>query len=173
MPDERERDAAATTPADVLTGTVEDVQRRLREEEQRYLRLLAEFDTFRRRASRDHAAAVAQGRVEALRPLLTVLDALDEALAAGSTDARFYDGILAIERLFVSTLGGLGVEPIDSAAGAPLDPHLHHAIATAPAEGVAPGTIVRTASRGWRIAGQLIRPAQVVVAAVEEPEDVR
>jgi molecular chaperone GrpE len=167
MPSDIDRDQAVP-PASDSTVLVEELRRRLQDEQDRYLRLLAEFDTFRRRSARDQDAAVGKGRLEALRPLLAVLDALDEALATGSSDAGFYDGVLAIERLFVSVLAQMGVEPIDSAAGTPFDPHLHDAIATAAEDSVAPGTIVRTARRGWRYRHELVRPAQVVVAAAPQ-----
>jgi molecular chaperone GrpE len=99
-----------------------------------------------------------------------VLDALEHALAAGSTDPDFYEGVAATHRLFVSALREAGAAPIES-AGRPFDPQVHEAVATVPARGVAPGTVAREVRRGWRLGNELLRPAQVVVAAPVEAVD--
>jgi molecular chaperone GrpE len=148
---------------------VEQLRHELDEERDRRLRLLAEFDNFRRRAARERETAGAEGRRAALRPLLAVLDTLERALAAGSSDRDFYDGVAATHRLFVDALRQAGAEPIES-VGRPFDPTVHEAVATVPAEGRPPGTVVQEASRGWRLGGELLRPAQVVVAAPAETE---
>jgi molecular chaperone GrpE len=142
----------------------------LEEQQQRNLRLRADFENFRRRAAREHAAAVNEGRRAALLPLLDVLDTLERALAAGSTDPAFYEGVAATQRLFVNALRQAGAEPIET-VGRPFDPNVHEAVATAPADGVRPGTVVRETRRGWRLGDELLRPAQVVVAAPPEPSD--
>jgi hypothetical protein len=74
----------------------------LDDEQQRHLRLRADFDNVRRRASREREAAHRDGQRAALLPLLPVLDSLERALAAGSTDPDFYEGVAATHRLFVN-----------------------------------------------------------------------
>ena len=141
------------------------------EADDRHLRLLAEFDNYRRRTAKEHEAARREGRRAALLPLLPVLDSLERALATGSTDRDFYDGIAATHRLFLAALREAGAEPIAS-VGQPFDPNLHEAVAAVPADDeVAPGTVVREVRRGWRLGDELLRPAQVVVATAEEPAD--
>jgi molecular chaperone GrpE len=146
---------------------VEELRRSLGEQQDRYLRLLAEFENVRRRMAREHERARHEGRRDALLALLPALDTLERALAAGSTDAPFYDGVVATHRLFIDTLRELGVEPVPS-EGQPFDPNQHEAIATVPAADVEPGTITREVRRGWRLGHDLLRPAQVVVAARPE-----
>lgn len=138
------------------------------EADDRHLRLLAEFENFRRRAAKEHEAARREGRRSALLPLLAVLDTFERALGAGSTDRDFYEGVAATHRLFLDALREAGAAPIES-VGRPFDPNVHEAVATAPAEGVPPGTVAREVRRGWRLGNELLRPAQVVVAAAEEP----
>ena len=138
------------------------------EADDRHLRLLAEFENFRRRAAKEHEAARREGRRSALLPLLAVLDTFERALGAGSTDRDFYEGVAAIHRLFLDALREAGAAPIES-VGRPFDPNVHEAVATAPADGVPPGTVAREVRRGWRLGDELLRPAQVVVAAAEEP----
>jgi len=141
------------------------------EADDRHLRLLAEFDNYRRRTAKEHEAARREGRRAALLPLLPVLDSLERALATGSTDRDFYDGVAATHRLFLAALREAGAEPIES-VGQPFDPNLHEAIAAVPAdETVAPGTVVREVRRGWRLGDELLRPAGVIVATAQEPAD--
>jgi molecular chaperone GrpE len=151
----------------VAPGEIEELRKALDEEQQRYLRLLAEFDNFRRRMARDAQGSRDAGRREALLPLLDVFDMLERGLAAGSTDPAFYEGVAATKRLFVSALGRAGVEPI-STLGTTFDPKVHEAVATLPSATVDPGTIVREERSGWRLGEDLLRPAQVVVAASPE-----
>jgi molecular chaperone GrpE len=148
---------------------LDQLRRALEEERQRGLRLRADLENVRRRGAREQEAARGAGRRAALLPLLAVLDNLERALAAGSRDAEFYEGVAANHRLFLKALRDAGAEPIES-VGQPFDPEIHEAVATVPAEDdLEPGTVAREMSRGWRLDGALLRPAQVVVAAPEEP----
>jgi molecular chaperone GrpE len=117
---------------------------------------------------RETVAPRGDARRVALLPLLPVLDTLERALAAGSMDADFYEGMAATRRLFESALREAGAEPLE-AVGQPFDPTLHEAVGAEPSDGVEPGTVVREVRRGWRLPDGLLRPAQVVVATGEEP----
>jgi hypothetical protein len=108
-----------------------------------------------------------EGRRAALLPLLPVLDTLERALAMGSSDPDFDEGVSATHRLFVGALHEAGAEPVES-VGRPFDPKLHEAVTTVPSDGVPPGTVVRELRRGWRLGDELLRPAQVVVATSPE-----
>jgi molecular chaperone GrpE len=146
---------------------VEEPGRSLGEQQHRYLRLLADFENFRRRMAREHETARHEGRRDALLALLPALDTLERAVAAGSADTPFFEGVVATHRLFLDTLRELGVEPIHS-EGQSFDPNQHEAVATVPADDVEPGTVTREVRRGWRLGRELLRPAQVVVAARPE-----
>ena len=139
----------------------------LKEEQERNLRLRADFDNFRRRVAREAQAASQEGRRAALLPLLPVLDTLERALAAGSIDPHFYEGVAATHRLFLAALREAGAEPVES-VGHPFDPKIHEAVATAPSDDVEPGMVAQEVRRGWRLGDQLLRPAQVVVATPRE-----
>ena len=154
--------------SDRLAGDdVEGLRRSLGEQHDRYLRLLADFENVRRRMAREHERARHEGQRDALLPLLPALDTLERALAAGSTDTPFYEGVVATHRLFLDALRELGVEPVQS-EGQPFDPNQHEAVATVNADDVDPGTVTREVRRGWRFGHELLRPAQVVVAARPE-----
>jgi molecular chaperone GrpE len=161
---------APAVDASELAAEVERLRQALAEAQYQSRRLLADFENYRRRVASEQTAARREGTRAALLPLLPVLDTLERALAAGSTDRRFYDGVAAIQRLFVSALREAGVEPVES-VGRPFDPRLHEAVATVPSDGVEPGAVAREVQRGWRLGDELIRPARVVVAASREEAD--
>jgi molecular chaperone GrpE len=146
----------------VRTREIERLRQDLADEQQRGLRLLADFENFRRRAAREYAAARDDGRRAALLPLLPVLDTLERALAACSTDPVFYQGVEATYRLFLAALEESGAAPIES-VGQLLDPAIHEAVATESGDGKA-GTVVREVRRGWRLGTAVLRPVQVIVA---------
>jgi molecular chaperone GrpE len=150
-----------------LAGESERLRRALEEEQQRNLRLLADFDNLRRRVGREQEAARRDGQRAALLPLLPVLDTLERALAAGSTDPDFYEGVAATQRLFVRALREAGAEPVES-VGQPFDPEVHEAVGTVRSIDLEPGTVEREVRRGWRLGDELLRPAQVVVVADRE-----
>jgi molecular chaperone GrpE len=154
----------ARTDRDVDTGEVEGLKRALDAERERHLRLLAEFDNVRRRSAREHGTARDEGRRAALLPVLPVLETLEQALAAGSTDTGFYEGVAATHRLLLNALREAGAVPIET-VGRPFDPRLHEAVATIPTDAAEPGTILRELRRGWRLGDELLRPAQVEIAS--------
>ncbi|HEV8306758.1 MAG TPA: nucleotide exchange factor GrpE [Methylomirabilota bacterium] len=162
-------DAAEAEAGDrpVELDEVEHLRRALDDAQRRNLRLLADFDNLRRRMAREQEVTRRDGRRAALLPLLPVLDTLERALAAGSTDPDFYEGVAATHRLFIAALREAGAEPVES-VGRPFDPKVHEAVATAPSDGAEPGTVTREVRRGWRLGDELLRPAQVVVAAPRE-----
>jgi molecular chaperone GrpE len=146
---------------------IERLRRALDEEQHRNLRLRADLANVRRREAGEQAIATVRGRRAVLLPLLDVLDTLDRALAVGSIDPHFYDGVVAISRLLTKAVLEAGAEPFDG-VGQSFDPARHEALEGVPADGSSPGTIVRQVRRGWQLGDELLRPAQVVVAIAPE-----
>jgi len=159
-------DGPGAPPGTLPADEIERLQRALEEQRDQQLRLRADFVNYRRRVARDHDVARREGHRAALLPLLAVLDSLERALEAGSTDLAFYEGVEATHRLFLNALREAGAEPVPT-VGRPFDPAVHEAVAVAPANGAPPGTVVREVRRGWRLGDELVRPAQVVVAKSE------
>ena len=158
---------AAQPPADDERARL---RRELDEARDQRLRLLADLANFRRRSAREHEMARAEGKRAALLPLLPVVDSLELALSSGSADRDFYEGVAATYRLLLSALRAAGAEPVES-VGRLFDPTVHEAVAAAPSGGVEPGIVAHEVRRGWRLGNELLRPAQVVVTAAEEPAD--
>lgn len=146
----------------------EQLRRELAASEDRALRLRADFENYRRRVARERGDAIHEGRRDAVHSVLPVLDALDLAIAGGSTDRALLDGIVATRTLLLGALRENGAEPIE-ALGKRFDPTIHEAVGTTPASpGQEPGQVVHVVRSGWRL-GDVLRPSQVIVSAAASP----
>jgi molecular chaperone GrpE len=134
-----------------------------------WVRAVADLDNVRKRARRDAALAEGRGTARLARELLPALDNLERALAAveaqpENADSHLTDGIRLVQRELLAALERVGIVP-DDPSGQQFDPHVHEAVAQAPAEGVAAGTIIEVYSAGYRLGDEVLRAAKVVVAA--------
>jgi molecular chaperone GrpE len=138
-------------------------------------RTKADFENYRRRATREAAAAQERGIAKLAKELLPAVDNLDRALeAAKTTDtdgapqdngtATLVSGIKLVHDDVIAALSRAGIEGY-SPKGERFDPQLHEAIAQQPVEGAESGTVVEVYQRGYRLGDVVIRPARVVVAA--------
>ena len=155
---------AVEAPAPDLASEVKRLEAQLVEEHDRLLRTAADLDNFRKRVvrERDDAARHAAGPV--VKDLIPAVDNLERALASAPPSDPLADGVRMVLRQVEEALARHGVEP-RSAMGEPFDPEMHEALATVPATGVAPGTVVAQHGRAWLHHGRLLRPAMVAVAA--------
>jgi molecular chaperone GrpE len=136
------------------------------EPDERYLRLAADFENFRRRKNQEVADRSRYASEDAARALLPVLDNLRRAVAHAAEDgtaARFVGGLELVVREFEAALEKLGVEPVD-AVGQPFDPSLHEAIGGEESAEVDVDTVVDEVQRGYRLHDRLLRPSLVRVA---------
>jgi molecular chaperone GrpE len=140
-------------------------------------RTKADFENYRKRVARENSEALARGKAELARELLPALDNLERALEAGD-DARARDsatrlmevhqalvkGVAMVREELNNRLEGAGVESFDP-TGEKFDPQLHEALSTKPEEGTESGVVLETVEKGYRLNGQVLRPARVVVSA--------
>lgn len=143
----------------------------LQDAEERALRAQADYQNLRRRTQDDIEAAVRRAKSDVLGEALTVLDYLDMALAAPveSADAQNLKvGIEMTRNQLQGLFDRLAVKPIE-AEGA-FDPALHQAVSTVTTEDAEPGTIVEVVRKGWMLGDDVLRFAQVRVAAAPEDE---
>jgi molecular chaperone GrpE len=136
----------------------------LASERDRSLRLLAEFDNYRRRTNEERAFMEEAGKREILLALLDVMDDFDRALLhlPQASDA-IVEGLQLIRQRFNDVLPSHGVTAFDS-EGQPFDPMIHEAISVIDADdGGESGTVYAEERRGYLINGELLRPARVIV----------
>ena len=133
----------------------------------KYLRLLADFDNYRKRMEEELKAREREGVLKALRALLPVLDDLDRALEfAEASPESIRQGVRAIRDGFFRILAGLGVEEVPG-EGEAFDPRYHEAVGLLPGE---PGKVAKVFQRGFRMGEALVRPARVAVGEEKREE---
>ncbi len=134
------------------------------EPDERYLRLAADFENFRRRKNQELTDRSRYASEDAARALLPVLDNLRRAVAhaAEAGTEEFVSGLELVVREFEAALEKLGVEPIE-AEGQPFDPSLHEAIGGVEGGNVAVDTVIDEVQRGYRLHDRVLRPALVRV----------
>ncbi len=128
-------------------------------------RVQADFDNYRKRMARENALALDRGVEKLARELLPALDHLALAIkAAEEHDAgEWLKGIQLVQGELVNALGRVGIQPF-TPLGEPFDPNQHEAMAQQPSEEAESGTVLEVYQQGFRINGQILRPARVVVA---------
>ncbi len=128
-------------------------------------RTQADFENFRKRASRDTAAAGERARGGVVKELLPVLDNLERALAsANPEESHLAGGVQLVHSELVGVLSRNGVEQFDP-TGEKFDPTDHEALTVRPEEGTESGFVVETVEKGYRAGDTVLRPARVVVSA--------
>jgi molecular chaperone GrpE len=162
-------ESSATPPATAESAPdsgAEAAERALAEQQDKYLRLAAEYDNYRKRAVRERHEASTRGQAELLRGLLDALDDLSRFahVDPATTDTKtVVDGVAMVERKMLKTLTAIGVEvvnPIDQT----FDPSTMEAVATEPALSREDDHVVaKVYQQGYLFNGQLLRPARVVV----------
>jgi molecular chaperone GrpE len=122
-------------------------------------RTQADFENYRRRMSRDLAAAEVRGLHKLAKELLPAIDNLDRAITATEDE-----GFRLVHAELTAALARVGIEGY-APKGEPFDPTWHEAMAQQPVEGAETGTIVEVYQPGYRLNDTVLRPARVVVAA--------
>jgi molecular chaperone GrpE len=156
----------ATDTAVPTAGDLDSLRADLAEANDRTLRVQAELENFRKRSRREYEEAQRYREIDLLRDLLPVLDNVLRALEAAdkTTDVEsLRSGFRMTAQQIEKVLGSHGCQTIET-DGTAFDPNVHDAILQQDAPGVAPGTVVGTASRGYRLHDRVVRPAQVIVA---------
>jgi molecular chaperone GrpE len=179
-----------------LDRMLEDTKRERDEYLQLAQRARADFENYRKRASREATEAERRGKAAIARELIPALDNLERALRAVGIDPEtgkrvrgeaseqgdsdpaaapgaegeegedndvLAKGVALVYRELLTTLERAGVERYDP-DGEPFDPAWHEALATRAEDGAEPGVVVETLEKGYRLDGQVIRAARVVVS---------
>ena len=128
------------------------------------LRTAAEYENFRKRSAREQDAAFNNGVGFAVSQILAILDTLDMAANAPTTDENYKKGVMMTLDKAAAAFKVLKVEEIP-ALGLPFDPEVHSAVMQQPAaEGQESGTVVQVFQKGYKLGDKVVRHATVVVA---------
>ena len=129
----------------------------------KYLRICAEYDNFRRRSQKEKDNLYSEIRANAVQQFLPVYDNLERALKQGTEDEAYRKGVEMIMTQFNATLEKLGVKKIES-LGKTFDPKLHNAVMHVDDESQGENTIVEVFQEGFTVNDKVIRFAMVKVA---------
>ena len=129
----------------------------------RYLRLMAEYDNYRKRSQKEKDNLYGEIRANAVKEFLPVFDNLERALAAETTDEAYRKGVEMIMAQFNKTLEKLGVTEIKS-LGEKFDPQFHNAVMHVEDEEKGENEIVEVFQKGFMLGDKVIRFAMVKVA---------
>jgi molecular chaperone GrpE len=163
---ERQAGSELDADSDTVDGQVSDLERRLADQQERYLRLAAEYENYRKRTLRERSESHSRGQAELVKQLLDPLDDLSRFahVDPATVDAgTVVQGAEMVEKKLLKTLTGAGLEIVDP-INQSFDPTLHEAVATEPALSPEDDHVVaRVYQAGYLFNGQLLRPARVVV----------
>jgi molecular chaperone GrpE len=158
-----EDDAESGTSSGAVPSGVE---KELEAQRDKYLRLAAEFDNYRKRSAKERLEAAGRGQADLVRQMLDAMDDLSRfaQLDPAATDsATVVTGVQLVEKKLLKALSTAGLDVVNPVEE-PFDPTLHEAIATEPAESSDDADLVsRVYQVGYTFKGQLLRPARVVV----------
>ena len=165
-------DEAPEVPTDLtetLKAEIERLKGELNEKQERYMRLQADFDNFRKRTAKEKtelAATIEQAFLKDLLPLLDNLSRATEAVELGeeSNVETLKKGIEMINQETVAVMGKHGLEPIDTEDKA-FDPNFHQAVSRVADPDREDGTIAAELQRGYIARGRVIRPSMVQVVS--------
>ena len=149
---EREPEKPAEPPAEAL----------LKAENDKYLRLLAEYDNYRKRSAKERESIYQDVRADTVTKFLTVYDNLARALEQATCDEAYRKGVEMIMTQFKDILGRLGVTEIES-VGQTFDPALHNAVMHDTDEEKGENVIVQELQKGFKMGDKVIRFAMVKV----------
>ncbi len=135
----------------------------LAQEHDKYLRLYAEFDNYRKRSQKEREGLYADVKAETVKALLPVYDNLERALRQGTEDTAFYQGVEMTMKQLTEIFTKLGVTPIE-AVGQPFDPARHNAVMHVEDENLGENTVAEEFQKGFTLGDKVIRFSLVKVA---------
>lgn len=145
-----------------LLAEIEELKAKIAESDDKYLRMAAEYDNFRRRSREEKDAIYETAMADTVKELLPIIDNLDRA--AGYTEGdKILEGLVLISKATASVFQKLGVEEYGS-PGETFDPNIHNAVFHIDDENYGEGEIVEVFQKGYKKGKHIIRFAMVKTA---------
>ena len=140
----------------------EDAKKAEEAESERYMRLMAEFQNFKRRVAKEKTDIHAYANEKIVGDLLPVLDNFERALSTETEDEGYAKGMQLIFEQLKTALGNAGLEEI-KAMDEEFDPNVHNAVMTETIEEKEDGTITKVLQKGYKLKDKVVRPSMVAV----------
>ncbi len=129
----------------------------------RYKRLLAEFENYKKRSQKEKENIYGMITGDVVSSMLPIMDNLEKAAEAKTEDTQYQDGVKLVARQFQEALKRLGLEEIE-AVGQKFDPEFHEAVSHIEDETKGEQEIVQEYRKGYRIGNKVVRHSMVIVA---------
>ena len=162
---EQENNQENNNEEKVIIETPEEtkLKQELEETTDKYKRLMAEFDNYKKRNTKERENMYNSILADIISAFLPVMDNLEKAANANSQDEGYKQGIELVLRQFSDVLTANGLEIIET-VGKTFDPELHEAVSSVTDENLGPQEIKEEFRKGYKIRGKVIRHAMVSVA---------
>lgn len=165
---ESQQEEAAEEPAQEVVQEPEQspeeaIQAAIREQEDKYLRLLAEYDNYRKRSQKEKENAWTSAKADTAKEFLPVYDNLERALKQETADEAYAKGVQMIMTQLKNVLEKLGIQEIP-AQGETFDPNIHNAVMHIDDENLGENVVAEVFQAGFKIGDKVIRHAMVKVA---------
>lgn len=165
-PEEESREAseeAEEAPKEDEQSEEEKLKAELSEQKDKYLRVMAEYDNFRKRTAKERLDLISTAKADAVTQILPVIDNFERALSAQTQDETYKAGIEMIFKQFGDVLKNLGIEEINP-LGETFDPNVANAVNQIEDENLGENEVAQVFQKGYRIGDKVLRYAMVVVA---------
>lgn len=165
LEDQETADAPEDPTPETQAGTaeLEALQKTVAEQEDKFLRLCAEYDNFRKRTQKEKEAIYSDATAAAVSALLPVYDNLERALKQETADEAYKKGVDMTMTGLLKALEGLGVKEIE-AVGKSFDPNVHNAVMHIEDDSLGENTVAEVFQTGFMLGEKVIRFAMVKVA---------
>lgn len=155
-----ETEAEAPNP---LLEELEALKKSLSDQEDKFLRLAAEYDNYRRRSQKEKESAWSDAKADTAAAFLPVYDNLERAIQQGTQDEAFLKGVEMTMTQLLEVLESLDIRPIE-AVGKPFDPNLHNAVMHVDDENFGENVVAACFQTGFTMGEKVIRFSMVQVA---------
>ena len=157
-------DQAVINEPNEIKAMLQEKEKEAAENYDKYLRMVADFDNYKKRAAKDKADTIKFANEELIKDILPFMDSLDRVMAHPDSPEveSFKEGIKLIQEQLLCCLKKYGVEKIES-AGADFDPNFHEAMMHMHSDEHEENKVINEIATGYLLNGRLLRPSQVCV----------
>lgn len=152
-----------TTATNSNNDNLDEIQKSLNETNDKLLRVLAEYDNFRKRSQKEKASIYPEAVADTVAKFIPIVDNFERALEQSCSDTEYEKGIKLIYDMLSNILNDLGVEEIGT-VGEEFDANLHNAVMHVEDENLGENTIANIMQKGYKIGDKVVRFATVTVA---------
>lgn len=146
-----------------VDNPVNELEVALKESEDRYMRILAEYDNFRKRSKKEQEAVYGNAFAQGVASFLPVLDNIGRAVETECTDEQYKNGILLIDKQLKELYTKLGIVEFGE-KGDSFDPEIHNAVMHTDDDELPENSVAEVFQKGYKIGDRIIRIAMVKVA---------